>query len=73
MDGGKIQELAAFEVAKVFSAEGVEIAVKKLDAMSLSIRAAGGADGLSFGVSGGADDARAKKSGGRLGFGGEDE
>ena len=71
--GCEIQELAAFEVAEFFAAEGVEVAMEKLDVMNLAIGAAGGTDGLSFGVGGGADDTCAKKSGGRLSFGGEDE
>ena len=71
LNGSEIQELSAFEVAQFLAAEGVEVAVKKLDAVDMAIGAAGRADGLALGVGGGADDARAKKRGGRsLGFGG---
>ena len=73
LEAGEVEELSALKVAEIFSAEGVEVAVKKLNSMRLAIGAAGGTNGLSFGVSGGADDACAKESGGGLGFGGEDE
>ena len=65
--------MAAFEVAEILAAGGVEIAVEELEAVDLAVGTATGAEGLAFGVRGRAHDAGAERRRGRRGFGRKNE
>ena len=72
-EGSEAEDLAAFEVAEIFAAGGIEIAVEELEAMDLAVGTATRAESLAFGVRGRADDAGAERRRGRRGFGRKNE